>query len=360
MLILASDATAVIGRAKNVIYLKDDDLIVCHRHKAKVSYEISSMNPDGELVASFDTDDEEQPPSKKSRLDKRISTSKKKHLPQVVIRKMHALELSLEKIEKGGYKHFMLKEIMEQPKCLRDCMRGRVNVDTGTVKLGGLVDVMPKIQAASRILICACGTSYHSALVGEYLIESLAKVPVEVEYASEFRYRNPIIRKTDVVIVISQSGETADTLEAIKIAKQHGALTIGFVNVVGSSIARTTDAGCYLHVGPEIGVASTKAFTGQVCALTMFALYLAQENKTLNEAQMKHKLNQLAEMPGLIERVLEEDNCRKIMEISRSYRYAHNFLYLGRGYNFPVALEGALKLKEISYIHAEGYVSFIV
>jgi glucosamine--fructose-6-phosphate aminotransferase (isomerizing) len=264
------------------------------------------------------------------------------------------LEMSLEAIEKGGYKHFMLKEIMEQPIAMLNAMRGRVNVDSGDVRLGGITgDVLKRMLAARRIIIAACGTSFHSGMVGEYVIESLARIPVEVEYASEFRYRKPILFSDDVLVVISQSGETADTLAAVREAKAHGVLTIGIVNSVGSTIARETDAGAYLHVGPEIGVASTKAFTGQVLILTMMALMLAREKKLLTEAQSAEYTRALAHIPAQMGQVLKQAD--KVMDIARSYRFATSFLYLGRGYNFPVALEGALKLKEISYIHAEGY-----
>jgi len=246
----------------------------------------------------------------------------------------------------------MLKEIMEQPKALRDCMRGRVRASEGRVVLGGLMDVMDQLRAANRIIIAACGTSWHSALVGEYLIEEFARVPVEVEYASEFRYRNPILRDDDVVIVISQSGETADTLAAVREAKRQGVLTLGICNVVGSTIARETDAGVYLHIGPEIGVASTKAFTAQVLVLAMLSMKLA-EGRTLSQAEIAHNLHAIEAIPEKVQTVLDQSETIKAM--AKVYRYAENFLYLGRGYNFPVALEGALKLKEISYIHAEGY-----
>lgn len=267
---------------------------------------------------------------------------------------IHKLELSLEAIEKGGYKHFMLKEIMEQPQAMINCMRGRVNADSGDIKLGGLVgDVMRRMTSARRIIIAACGTSFHSGLVGEYLIETMARIPVEVEYASEFRYRKPILFPDDVLIVISQSGETADTLAAVREAKSRGVLTLGLVNVVGSTIARETDAGAYLHVGPEIGVASTKAFTGQVMLLTLIALKLGKEKGVLTEEQSCAYAKALMHIPEQMGLVLKQAD--KVCEIARSYRFASSFLYLGRGYNFPVALEGALKLKEISYIHAEGY-----
>jgi glucosamine--fructose-6-phosphate aminotransferase (isomerizing) len=290
-----------------------------------------------------------------SLLDKGLARqrSRRAGVPEKAVRDMHALELSLEKIEKGGYKHFMIKEIMEQPSVLRDCMRGRVT--GGVVKLGGLSDHWPRITKARRIIITACGTSWHSALVGEYMIESLAKIPVEVEYASEFRYRNPIIHPEDVVVVISQSGETADTLEAIRIAKSKGALTLGFVNVVGSSIARATDAGAYLHVGPEIGVASTKAFSGQVMMLALFAVQLGLASGALAPERARELVDALQHVPEAVEKVLSQATTSMIQDMARTYRYASNFLFLGRGMNMPVALEGALKLKEISYVHAEGY-----
>jgi len=247
----------------------------------------------------------------------------------------------------------MLKEIMEQPESLMNCMRGRVRVDENRIKLGGIEDVLDKLVAAERIVIAACGTSWHAALVGEYLIEKLARVPVEVEYASEFRYREPILKDGDVVLVISQSGETADTLAAVRQAQGAGILTIGICNVVGSTIARETNAGIYLHAGPEIGVASTKAFTAQVLVLTMFALMLGRERGEVDDSTMEQYLKALWAIPDQVRSVLEQDD--SIREIGHSYRLASNFLYLGRGVNFPVALEGALKLKEISYIHAEGY-----
>jgi len=265
---------------------------------------------------------------------------------------VHELEWDLSEIEKSGYDHFMLKEIMEQPESLSDSMRGRLLPDDPRVVLGGLYNHWDQIVDADRIIIAACGTSWHSALVGEYLIESFARIPVEVEYASEFRYRNPILRDGDVVIVISQSGETADTLAAVREARKNGVLCLGICNVVGSTIARETDAGVYLHAGPEIGVASTKAFTAQVTVLAMIALKLA-ENRTLSTAEMAHNLHALASIPDKVDEVLGMND--EIREMASVYRYASNFLYLGRGYNFPVALEGALKLKEISYIHAEGY-----
>ncbi len=309
---IGSDAAPLVEHTRHVVYLSDGEMAVLRRS----GYEVKT--------------------TRNVALEKEV----------------HELEWNLEEIEKGGYEHFMLKEIMEQPEALEDCMRGRVDLDNNTVKLGGLMDVLGELRAARRILICACGTSWHSALVGEYLIEEMARIPVEVEYASEFRYRRPIIQENDVVIVVSQSGETADTLAAAREAKAQGALVLGICNVVGSTIARETDAGVYLHAGPEIGVASTKAFTAQVLVLAMLALKLA-EGRTLSDAELAERLRALASLPEKVRHVLRQNDA--IRALAQVYRYARNFLYLGRGYNFPVALEGALKLKEISYIHAEGY-----
>jgi glutamine---fructose-6-phosphate transaminase (isomerizing) len=269
-------------------------------------------------------------------------------------KEVHELAISLDAIEKAGYPHFMLKEIFEQPRSIADCMRGRINPDNGTVTLGGIEDVMDKLVKAPRIVIAACGTSWHSALVGEYLFEQLAKTPVEVEYASEFRYRDPLIGKGDVLLVISQSGETADTLAALREAKKKGALVLGICNVVGSTIARETDAGVFTHAGPEIGVASTKAFTAQVVVLIMMALELGQRKGIINKQQMTEYLRELSKIPLRVEYILEHID-EEVRKMASLFTYAPNFLYLGRSYNFPVALEGALKLKEISYIHAEGY-----
>ncbi|GIV61380.1 MAG: glutamine--fructose-6-phosphate aminotransferase [isomerizing] [Rhodothermaceae bacterium] len=310
---LASDAAPLVEYTRQVVYLNDGELVIIRR--------------DGFEVRTIDN--------------------------VVLEKEVHELEWDLEQIEKGGYEHFMLKEIMEQPESLENCLRGRLLPSENTLKLGGLLHVMDQLRSARRIIIAACGTSWHAGLVGEYLIESLARIPVEVEYASEFRYRNPILGEGDVVLVISQSGETADTLAAVREAKKRKVPVFGICNVVGSTIARETDAGVYLHAGPEIGVASTKAFTGQVAVLTMMALKLA-EGRTLSEAEMAHYIRALAEIPGKVREVLAKCDAQ-IRQIARVYRYATNFLYLGRGYNFPVALEGALKLKEISYIHAEGY-----
>jgi len=309
---VASDASPLIEHTRQVVYLNDGEMAIISRE----GYEVRTID----------------------------------NIP--LTKEVHELEWSLEQIEKGGYEHFMLKEIMEQPEALENCMRGRIRIAENTIKLGGLLDLVDRVREARRILICACGTSWHAGLVGEYLIESMARIPVEVEYASEFRYRNPVLYPDDVVLVISQSGETADTLAALREAKARGVLTLGICNVVGSTIARETDAGVYLHAGPEIGVASTKAFTAQVTVLAMLALLLGQE-RTLSSAEVADGLRALAEIPEKVRRVLEVKE--QVKEMAKIYRYATNFLYLGRGYNFPVALEGALKLKEISYIHAEGY-----
>lgn len=264
------------------------------------------------------------------------------------------LQLNLEEIEKGGYEHFMLKEIYEQPKSIRDTMRGRLLVEEGIIKMAGIWDHQERFLNAKRIIIVACGTSYHAGLVAEYLIEDLARIPVEVEYASEFRYRNPIINKKDIVIAISQSGETADTLAALKLAKEKGAFIYGINNVVGSSIARITDAGSYTHAGPEIGVASTKAFTAQLTILSLIAIKLGKHNGNLSNERFNALISELDGIPELVQETLES-TAEKVIEIAEIYKDAPNALYLGRGYNFPSALEGALKLKEISYIHAEGY-----
>ncbi|GBG33205.1 Glutamine--fructose-6-phosphate aminotransferase isomerizing [Hondaea fermentalgiana] len=379
-LVLASDATAVVGLTAKVVYLEEEDIVSCQREhdqetgKTKYSFSVSSMKRDSLLVEAGETSaaggdegadqsagvfsSEDEGPMMSHKLDSRIMrqmTLSNKAISGEVIRQMHELKMNLQTIEKGGYRHFMLKEIMEQPRVLRDCMRGRLDPLSGKVTLGGLMPALDRLAKARRIIICGCGTSWHAALVGEYLIETLAKIPVEVEYASEFRYRNPVLFKDDVVIVISQSGETADTLEAVRVAKKHGCLCVGIVNIVGSSIARETDAGIYLHIGPEIGVASTKAFTGQVMALSMFTLVLAVQTGALLQDEANRLGLELAEIPDKIARMLNEDTLNKIQNMASTYRYAHNFLYLGRGTNFPVALEGALKLKEISYIHAEGY-----
>lgn len=310
---IASDASPIVEFTNKVVYLEDGEIAVV----TSDSYRVKTID-DVELT-----------------------------------KKVHELAMSLDQIEKAGYPHFMLKEIFEQPNSLADCLRGRLQRDTGTIQLGGLVDVMDQLTDARRLVIAACGTSWHSGLVGEYLFEHLAKLPVEVEYASEFRYRDPLIAKGDVLLVISQSGETADTLAALREAKGKGALVLGICNVVGSTIARETDAGVYTHAGPEIGVASTKAFTTQVAVLTMMAIALGQRRGTLDSDYAKELIAELTRLPGKIEKILEQSEVVK--DMARLFTYAPNFLYLGRTYNFPVALEGALKLKEISYIHAEGY-----
>ena len=310
---VASDASPLIEHTRHVVYLNDGEMAV--------------VRCDGYEVFSI----EGAPISKE----------------------VHELEWSLEEIEKGGHEHFMFKEIMEQPEALENAMRGRIRLEQNQIKLGGLQDVLDKLTEAERIVICACGTSWHAGLVGEYLLEKHARIPVEVEYASEFRYRNPILGERDVVLVISQSGETADTLAAVREAQERGVLAIGICNAVGSTIARETDAGVYLHAGPEIGVASTKAFTAQVTVLTMLALLLGRERGHVSDSDMGAALEALSGIPDQIRRVLETND--EIKQIARDFRFASNFLYLGRGCNFPVALEGALKLKEISYIHAEGY-----
>ncbi|MET3731485.1 glutamine--fructose-6-phosphate transaminase (isomerizing) [Moheibacter stercoris] len=271
-----------------------------------------------------------------------------------VIPAVQELQMNLEEIEKGGFEHFMLKEIYEQPKSIRDTMRGRLLVEEGVIKMAGIWDHQERFLNAKRIIIVACGTSYHAGLVAEYLIEDLARIPVEVEYASEFRYRNPIINKRDVVIAISQSGETADTLAALKLAKEKGAFIYGINNVVGSSIARITDAGSYTHAGPEIGVASTKAFTAQLTILSLIAIKLGKHNGNLSTERFNALISELDSIPELVQETLET-TAEQVIEVAEKYKDAPNALYLGRGYNFPSALEGALKLKEISYIHAEGY-----
>ena len=312
-MMVASDASAVAEYTDKVVYLDDNETAVVRRN----SYEVQ----DTSYVL----------------MDKKV----------------HELQLSLKEIEKGGYPFFMLKEIFEQPKTVGDSLRGRIQPEEGKIVLGGLTEVMDKLLGARRIIIAACGTSWHSGLVAEYLFEELAQIPVEVEYASEFRYKNPLIYSEDIVIVISQSGETADTLAALREAKSNGATVLGVVNVVGSTIARETDAGVYLHTGPEIGVASTKAFTGQVTVLTMMAIQLAQYRETITAKKADELIKALSQIPVKIQEILDQHE--EIERISQLFTYAPNFLYLGRSYSFPVALEGALKLKEISYIHAEGY-----
>ena len=274
-------------------------------------------------------------------------------LNRALFPKIQTVDLNLGQIEKGGYPHFMLKEIFEQPECLTNCMRGRINVEANHVTLSAVIDYKKQLLAAKRIIIVACGTSWHAGLIGKQVIENFCRIPVEVEYASEFRYRNPVVTPNDVVIAISQSGETADTLAAVKLAKEHGAFIYGICNAIGSSIPRATDTGSSIHVGPEIGVASTKAFTGQVTVLTMLALALGKEKGTIDNDVYLKVVKELYNIPVKIKEILKLND--RIAELSRVFTYAHNFLYLGRGYSYPVALEGALKLKEISYIHAEGY-----
>jgi len=310
---IASDATPIIEYTKNVIYLNDNEIAFLKRDELLIK-----------------------------RLDNVVQT------PYI-----QELELKLEMLEKGGYEHFMLKEIFEQARSIRDCMRGRIYPNEGRVQLGGIKEFADKLKNIDRIIIVACGTSWHAGLVGEYLIEEYARIPVEVEYASEFRYRNPIITEKDVVIAISQSGETADTMAAIEMAKEKGATIFGVCNVVGSSIPRLTHAGVYTHAGPEIGVASTKAFTAQVTVLTLMAFYMAQQKGTLTQTKLVELLTELDCIPEKITKALESNEL--IKEIAHKFKDSRNCLFLGRGSGFPVALEGALKLKEISYIHAEGY-----
>lgn len=310
---IASDASPIIEHTKKVVYLDDGEMAIV----TSDSYQVKTID------------------------DVKLT------------KKVHELAMSVDEIEKGGYPHFMLKEIFEQPNSIADCLRGRLDLDNHSIQLGGLVDVMDRILSANRLVIAACGTSWHAGLVGEYLFEHLAKLPVEVEYASEFRYREPLVDENDVMLVISQSGETADTLAAVHEAKERGALVLGVCNVVGSTIARETDAGVYIHAGPEIGVASTKAFTGQVSVLAMMAIMLGQARNTIDPEYAARLIDELNTIPKKIEQILE--NSERLKDMARLFTYAPNFLYLGRTYNFPVALEGALKLKEISYIHAEGY-----
>jgi glucosamine--fructose-6-phosphate aminotransferase (isomerizing) len=312
---LASDATPIIEYTNQVVYLEDEEIAIVDLNE-------------GLKIINIGHNLEKTP-------------------------YVQALELQLEALEKGGYEHFMLKEIHEQPRSIRDCFRGRLNATEGWVSLGGVKDYEQKMIQAQRIVMIACGTSWHACLVGEYLMEDLARINVEVEYASEFRYRNPIIGENDVVIAVSQSGETADTLAALELAKSKGATILGICNVVGSSISRITDAGSYTHAGPEIGVASTKAFTAQVTVLTLLALSLAHKKGTISETKFRTMLSELEAIPEKVKRVLERNT--DIEAIAAIYKDATNALYLGRGSSFPVALEGALKLKEISYIHAEGY-----
>lgn len=313
--LIASDATPIVEHTKKVVYLNDE--------------EVATVTRGGELI---------------------VKTLRN----EVMTPTIQEIELEIEQLEKGGYDHFMLKEIFEQPATIAECMRGRMNAEEGWVRLGGLDEYKKRMINAQRMIILGCGTSWHAGMIAEYLFEDLARLPVEVEYASEFRYRNPVVRDQDIVLAISQSGETADTLAALGLAKERGAVTYGIVNVVGSSIARATHSGSYIHVGPEIGVASTKAFTGQVTMLTVMALILGYERGYLPKSQYQKLVQELALIPGKVDHLLR--NCHEqVKYIAGEFKDATNALYLGRGYNFPVALEGALKLKEISYIHAEGY-----
>jgi len=311
---LSSDAASIIEYTEDFVYVNDGEIAVMNRNK----------------------------PLKVVTLDN--------HEGHIDIKK---LQLSISQLEKGGYPHFMLKEIYEQPGTLVDCIRGRINAETYEVKLSGVIDHCDRFVSARRIIFVACGTSWHASLIGEHLIESICRIPVEVEYASEFRYRNPIIREDDIVIAVSQSGETADTLAAVALARKAGAFVFGICNVVGSSIARATDSGAYIHVGPEIGVASTKAFTGQVTVMAMLALAIGREKGTVTDEYYREVSKALLELPQTLREVLQTGD--QIKDLAKIFTYAHNFIYLGRGYNYPTALEGALKLKEISYIHAEGY-----
>ena len=310
---LASDATPIVEYTKSVIYLNNDDVAIIKKNEL--------------LLKTVGND--------------------------TLIPKVQQLDLEIGMMEKGGYDHFMLKEIFEQPRSIKDTFRGRIKPDLKDLHLGGLYDVMPRLIEAKRIIIIGCGTSWHAGLVGEYLFEDLARLPVEVEYASEFRYRNPLVTKDDVVIAISQSGETADTLAAIQLAREAGALVLGICNVVGSSISRETDAGVYTHAGPEIGVASTKAFTAQVTVLILMAILIGRKRGLLTDEVYYELIREMDQIPSKLEFLLTLNE--KYRQIAEMYKGAHNFLYLGRGYFFPVALEGALKLKEISYIHSEGY-----
>ena len=311
---LGSDASPIVEYTDKVVYLEDGNIAVIRRDQNL--HVVSILGEEQEL-------------------------------------KVKKVDIDLGQIEKGGYPHFMLKEIFEQPDCLTNCMRGRVNVTADHVTLSALIDYRRQLLNAKRVVIVACGTSWHAGLIGKQSIETLCRIPVEVEYASEFRYRNPVVTKDDVVIAISQSGETADTLAAVELAKKKGAFIYGICNAIGSSIPRATDTGTYIHVGPEIGVASTKAFTGQVTVLTMFALALAEAKGTVDRNEYLKIVKGLSEIPVKIREVLQTNE--KVADLARTFTYAHNFLYLGRGFSYPVALEGALKLKEISYIHAEGY-----
>lgn len=311
---LASDATPLVEYTHKIVYLDDNEIAIINRNNG-----VNFVTIQGDSV------------------DHEVSE----------------INIDLGAIEKGGYDHFMIKEIFEQPDCLLNCMRGRISPDGSDVRFSSVIDYGERLVNARRFIIVACGTSWHAGLIGKSLLEHFCRIPVEVAYASEFRYSNPVINEGDVVIAISQSGETADTLAAIELARDRGAFVYGIVNSVGSSIARNTHTGSYIHVGPEIGVASTKAFTGQVTVLTMLALSIAKERKTISQEELQSALKELLSIPDKLREVLNSNN--DIASLSRTFTYAHNFIYLGRGYNYPVALEGALKLKEISYIHAEGY-----
>lgn len=313
---LASDALPIVGYTKHIVYLNDEEVAIIRRGQ-----EITVKN---------------------------LANSREQVAPNV-----HDVDIDLDKLEKGGFAHYMLKEIFEQPRCISDCMRGRLLPQEHRIVLSAIQLHREQLTKAGRFIIVACGTSWHAGLIGKQMLERFCNVPVEVEYASEFRYRNPVIRKDDIVIAISQSGETADTLAAFTLAKERGALCFGIVNSVGSSIARASDTGIYIHVGPEIGVASTKAFTGQVTVLTLFALALGHEKGEIDEETYRQHIEELASIPAKMERILAQND--SIRDIARTLTYARNTLYMGRGMNYPVALEGALKLKEISYIHAEGY-----
>ena len=312
---LASDATPIIEYTNKVVYLNDGEIAVIDRNEGLNVYDINS-NGESQICIT-------------------------------------ELKMSIEELEKGGYPHFMLKEIFEQPKTLTDCISGRISADGKQVVLSGVIEHKEKFINANRIVIVACGTSWHAALIGKHLIEDFCRIPVEVAYASEFRYCNPVVREGDVLIALSQSGETADTLAALELAKSRGAFVFGICNVIGSSIPRATHSGCYIHVGPEIGVASTKAFTGQVTVLAMMALLVGQMRGLVSDETLQTVASDIRRVPALIQKIFEMND--KIENLAKIFTYAHNFLYLGRGYNFPSALEGALKLKEISYIHAEGY-----
>lgn len=311
---IGSDASPIIEYTKRVIYLNDEEIALIKRQDEPKIFTVSNVE---------------------------------------ITHEIKELEMNLSELERGGFPHYMLKEIYEQPETLKNCMSGRINVEGTNITLSGIIDHKDKFVNADRIIIIACGTSWHAGLIGEYLFEEFCRIPVEVEYASEFRYRNPVIHKNDVVVAISQSGETADSLAAIELARKAGAFVYGICNVVGSSIPRNTDSGSYTHCGHEIGVASTKAFTAQVTVLTMMALAIAKEKNTISKERYLSIIKELQYIPGKIKQILDQND--KIEDLSRTFTYAQNFIYLGRGYSYPIALEGALKLKEISYIHAEGY-----